>query len=354
MPTNATDSVTPSSLDQASQLRPEDFLPMTEHIGYLKEMGLDYGWGPTSLMEWVFEHIHVWTGTPWWLSITLTALVVRAVLIKPMLGASDQAAKLQAMKPVTGPLTDKMRERQKAGDTVGVMKARSELKQVHARAGIQTWKSFIPMIQLPLGYGVFRLTRGMAALPVPGLEDGGLFWFRDLTVADPYYILPLATAILLHLAMRVSLSEVVWETSSEIDGTIFTARRRAGGHPTVGSHAESLRLWPPWHDVPFHVLVARRVAAIVLRRWTLVFHPRRTPPQPSVPVLGRSLADPSFSWTGQHHRQRPLPGNADCGPNLSGAFPSFTSYVHCGYCQSNRQGPGSGRGSGKGDSRDGK
>lgn len=32
----------------------------------------------------------------------------------------------------------------------------------------------------------------MAYLPVPSLQTGGLWWFPDLTAADPFYILPIA------------------------------------------------------------------------------------------------------------------------------------------------------------------
>lgn len=32
----------------------------------------------------------------------------------------------------------------------------------------------------------------MSYLPVPSMQTGGLWWFTDLTAADPYFILPLA------------------------------------------------------------------------------------------------------------------------------------------------------------------
>jgi YidC/Oxa1 family membrane protein insertase len=35
----------------------------------------------------------------------------------------------------------------------------------------------------------------MTGLPVPGFETGGMAWFTDLTVADPYYILPVASSM---------------------------------------------------------------------------------------------------------------------------------------------------------------
>ena len=35
---------------------------------------------------------------------------------------------------------------------------------------------------------------GMANCPVDSMKTGGLSWFADLTVADPYYILPILTS----------------------------------------------------------------------------------------------------------------------------------------------------------------
>ncbi|KAI9828371.1 MAG: Mitochondrial inner membrane protein oxa1 [Thelocarpon impressellum] len=196
------ESLSVTSLDAVADLTAEDLASMPERIGYLKDLGLDYGWGPTALVEWVLEHIHIWTGTPWWLSITLTALAVRAVLFRPYMGAADTSARMAALKPVTQPITDKMQESQRAGDTAGVMRARAELKRIHARAGVKMYKAFVPMLQVFLGYGTFRLMRGMSTLPVPGLETGGLLWIRDLTISDPYFLLPLGTAAIFHLTMK--------------------------------------------------------------------------------------------------------------------------------------------------------
>lgn len=59
------------------------------------------------------------------------------------------------------------------------------------------------MVQIFTGFGTFILLRGMANLPVPGLEHGGLLWFHNLTVPDPFLILPLATSAVLHWVLRV-------------------------------------------------------------------------------------------------------------------------------------------------------
>jgi len=43
----------------------------------------------------------------------------------------------------------------------------------------------------------------MAALPVVSMQSGGLLWFTDLTIRDPYFALPLITAATLFITIEV-------------------------------------------------------------------------------------------------------------------------------------------------------
>jgi YidC/Oxa1 family membrane protein insertase len=154
-------------------------------------------------MEWTIEHVHIFCGTPWWMSIVLTAILVRGILFKPYIDAADNAAKLATIQPFSKPITAQMSEAQKNSDMDAMLKLRGELSLMHKRAGIKLWKSFVPMVQVFAGYGTFVLLRAMAKLPVPGLETGGALWFQNLSVPDPYFILPMATAGVLHWVLRV-------------------------------------------------------------------------------------------------------------------------------------------------------
>lgn len=192
-----------TSLDSATEFSSESLYNIPEHIGYLKSLGLDYGYGPTAGIEWLLEHIHIFTGTPWWISIAITAVAVRAVLFKPYVDAAENAARMSKIMPLTKPIQAKMIEAQKAGNMDGVMQARQELSLINRRAGIKLWKSFVPMVQVFAGYGTFVLLRAMSKLPVPGLETGGILWFSNLAIPDPFLILPIATAGVLHWVLRV-------------------------------------------------------------------------------------------------------------------------------------------------------
>ncbi|KAH7383535.1 mitochondrial export translocase-like protein Oxa1 [Cadophora sp. MPI-SDFR-AT-0126] len=191
-----------SSLDSATELSSESLYNIPEHIGYLHELGLDYGWGPTSVMQYIIEHIHVYAGTPWWVSIALAAIATRAVLFKPYVDAAENAARMQTIIPITKPLQNKMQEAARAGDNALVMQLRGEIQMITRRAGVRLWKGFVPMVQVFAGYGTFVLLRAMSNIPVPGLETGGFLWLYNLTLPDPYFILPLATSAVLHWVLR--------------------------------------------------------------------------------------------------------------------------------------------------------
>jgi YidC/Oxa1 family membrane protein insertase len=162
-------------------------------------------------MEFVVEHIHVYSGTPWWATIALTAVAVRCVFFKAFVNAAENNTRMRAIIPITKPITEKMQAAAKARDQQAAMQYRSELQIIQKRAGVSLVKGFIPTLQFIPAMGTFFLLREMAKIPVPGLETGGILWFKDLTLQDPYFILPITAATILHLVLRVSHFDfVLW------------------------------------------------------------------------------------------------------------------------------------------------
>ena len=174
-----------------------------ERIGFLKEIGLDYGYGPTSIIQWTLEHIHITGGLPWWAAIAATAILMRAVTFPLYLKSTDQVARQSALAPITKPITERMQLAQKENDQTGVMNAWKELNAVRKRAGLSYMAQFTPMlVQSILGFCSFKLMRAMAGLPVPGLQNGGFGWVTDLTITDGYLLLPAIMAGAMHVMFR--------------------------------------------------------------------------------------------------------------------------------------------------------
>ncbi|CAD6587042.1 MAG: Mitochondrial inner membrane protein oxa1 [Alectoria sarmentosa] len=188
-----------TSLDEVTSSIPP---PVYEHLGFLKEMGLDYGWGPTAFVETLLEHVHVYLGTPWWASIGISMLIIRAALVKFYIDAADSSARRQLIKNIEEPIVARIKVAQAERNQRALREAWYERSALRKSAGIIWWKSFGPFLQLPIGFGTFRLMRGMAYLPVPGLDAGGLLWMPDLTQSDPYFILPIATAVAYYFTFK--------------------------------------------------------------------------------------------------------------------------------------------------------
>ncbi|KAL2191527.1 TOM13-domain-containing protein [Thermothelomyces heterothallicus CBS 203.75] len=184
-----------------------DLLDIPEQIGFLKTLGLEYGWGPTSIMQTILESVYVYTGLPWWASIAVVAVGIRLALLKPALDASENSIKYQELlkDPRYQAATEEMKRVLVTGNHLAGAEARAKIALMNKAAGYSLWKNFVPMIQLPIGIGMFRLIKGMSALPVPSFETGGILWFTDLTASDPLFILPIATGIIVAMGMRIPL-----------------------------------------------------------------------------------------------------------------------------------------------------
>ncbi|PGH27171.1 hypothetical protein AJ80_01128 [Polytolypa hystricis UAMH7299] len=192
------DSMFPSEFDSVVV----DLSKIPEKIGYLKELGLDYGWGPTTMAQEFLEAIHIYSGLPWVASAVVAAVIVRVVLLKFVIGAADAGARLKEARPKLDAMRQRMFQANSQGDKMGVMQTKQEMSVLKSEYGIKTWKTFLPMLNIPISYGFFRIMGGMAALPVPSLENESFLWITDLTLADPFFLLPIATGLMIHYTVK--------------------------------------------------------------------------------------------------------------------------------------------------------
>lgn len=79
-----------------------------------------------------------------------------------------------------------------------------EMMQFMKEKDFNPFKNMIvPLAQAPLFISFFMGLRGMANAPVESLRDGGLWWFTDLTVSDPTFLLPIITSATLYLTIEI-------------------------------------------------------------------------------------------------------------------------------------------------------
>ncbi|KAJ0383976.1 hypothetical protein COL922a_009354 [Colletotrichum nupharicola] len=292
-------------------------LDLPEQIGYLKTLGLDFGWGPSSVMQWALEHVHVYSGLPWIGSITVTAVLLRLLLLKPLLKAQETSAKLQLVQqnPKYEALKKASVEALSMGDTARTQELRRDLATMNKRAGVNPFNAAWGFLQIPFGYGMFRVLNGASSIPVPGFENGGFGWITDLSVPDPLYILPILGPI-----------------------SMFAMMKTAGANASPQQKAQQKILM--WVIGPISVVVTLYLPAAVqwyffvsgligvVQNYTLTRPAiRRALGLPVVgPSGGRRYNGGSISTTATYQAPSPRPGSED--GSIKGVVSSIQQTIH--------------------------
>uniref|UniRef100_A0A672GIQ8 Membrane insertase YidC/Oxa/ALB C-terminal domain-containing protein n=1 Tax=Salarias fasciatus TaxID=181472 RepID=A0A672GIQ8_SALFA len=158
----------------------------------LAELGLA-AHTPVGLIQNLLEFIHLDLGLPWWGAIVAGTVLARLAVFPVIVKGQREAAKLNNVLPEMTKLTNRMNEAKQSGNKFEFSKAYADLSVFQKKHDVNPLRGFlVPLVQAPVFISFFIALRKMAYLPVPSLQTGGVLWFTDLSLADPYYILPLA------------------------------------------------------------------------------------------------------------------------------------------------------------------
>ena len=171
--------------------------------GDLADLGLTSFWTPAGWVRYSFEVLHVTTGMPWFYVIVAGSMLWRLVATKLTIVSTRNASLLR-------PYASEMRaldERAKNADQAGKMEAMLQKKKIFDKTGVNMLASVGASVgQAVVQLGVFFGVKKLVTLPVPQLQDSGFWLMPDLTVAGPYFIMPLMVASLANLQLMVSVT----------------------------------------------------------------------------------------------------------------------------------------------------
>ncbi|KAK7909632.1 hypothetical protein WMY93_014316 [Mugilogobius chulae] len=204
--------VAPTALDVLQAASPE---------ASLVELGLG-AHTPVGLIQNLLEYMHVDLGLPWWGAIVVGTVVARMLVFPVIVKGQREAAKLNNVMPQITKLTNRMNEAKQSGNKFDFAKAYSDLNLFQKKHDVNPLRGFlIPMVQAPIFISFFIALRKMAYLPVPSLQTGGTLWFTDLTMADPFYILPIAVTGTMFFILELGAESGVDNPNLKTMKTVF-------------------------------------------------------------------------------------------------------------------------------------
>ncbi|XP_014671157.1 PREDICTED: mitochondrial inner membrane protein OXA1L-like [Priapulus caudatus] len=167
------------------------------------ELGLG-GWGPVGIVQNCLEWLHISTGLPWWGTIAVATICVRVLLFPIVIKAQQNAAKMQNNMPQLQVMQDRMSEARQSGNTMEAAILANQIVAYMKEKDVNPLKNMIvPLAQAPVFISFFVGLRKMANFPLESMKVGGLFWFENLTIPDPYFLIPAMTSLTLLITLEI-------------------------------------------------------------------------------------------------------------------------------------------------------
>ena len=212
-----------SGLPLEAVLNSQEAIHATCNATDLITIGLEHG--RLSLVGWVMDglvSLHNLTGLPWyviclpdshiaadtvfsrWGVIVVASFFIRLILSQLVARNMSHNMRYQAIQPQMKDFMEKIKEASNNEDKQAAShytKAMQTLWKEHDVSPLRPlWISFG---QLPIFYCMFNALRRLADVPLPQLKAGGFGWITDLSLPDPYYILPVTSMMLQYWVFRV-------------------------------------------------------------------------------------------------------------------------------------------------------
>ncbi|KAH9079611.1 60Kd inner membrane protein-domain-containing protein [Lactarius deliciosus] len=157
-------------------------------------------------LSWLLELVNVSTGLPWSYTIIAGTLLSRLLLVPFSIKQSRNSAALAPHQPRLLELKEELNRAYQTGDKIGVQRAALEQRRVYEESGVSMLPMLLmPFVQLPVTLGMLF---GVKRLPLEQLHWNGVSFLPDLTVADPFYVLPIAAAVLMNVQLSVGASDM--------------------------------------------------------------------------------------------------------------------------------------------------
>jgi len=123
-------------------------------------------------------------------------------------GSQKNNSRMAHMKPELDVLYGKV-EKCRSDDHESKQKLVLQTQALYKRYDVKFYKALAPILQAPVFMSMFFGLRKMPDYFEEELSTGGIYWFTDLTASDPFYIMPIFSALSFLLMMEMGKEQLM-------------------------------------------------------------------------------------------------------------------------------------------------
>jgi YidC/Oxa1 family membrane protein insertase len=170
---------------------------LLQSYGHGLEQMVDYGWFGVLAkpMFWLMKQFYAITGN-YGIAIILLTIVVRILLFYPSLKSATSMEEMKRIQPQILALREKFKK--------DPAKMNTEMMKLYKEHKVNPIGGCLPMLlQLPFFVALYNVLSVSIELRHASFIP---FWIKDLSVFDPYYILPVLMGVSMILTMKMTSS----------------------------------------------------------------------------------------------------------------------------------------------------
>jgi len=135
----------------------------------------------------------------WGFSIIILTFIIKIIFFPLTYSSTRSMAKMQELQPKIKAIRAKYKKAKK--DIAQRRKMNEEIMALYKEQGINPAGGCLPLlIQIPIFWGFFR----MLAISIEFRHSPFLFWIKDLSVKDPFYITPVLMGIAQFISQKMT------------------------------------------------------------------------------------------------------------------------------------------------------
>lgn len=186
------DSQHQQQINEAAASPPDDAWYATAEAA----AGVDWTptWWPSDQAIEAVLKMHELSGLEYGWSIVATTVVLRSLMFPLMVQAQRTTSRMAHVSPELNVMKERY-ERLGTPSRQEQLQFANQSKALLKKYNVNPLGAIVaPLVQLPVFVGMFLGLKKMPSIFPEEMATGGMYWFTDLTVPDPTYILPLCSA----------------------------------------------------------------------------------------------------------------------------------------------------------------